>query len=228
MAGSPELTFQVGRRGPTYGLRPLGGRDPLRTCRSFPGPSRPQRGPSWTALGPGGFLGLGGASPLSPQTAVWCGHTRCWVPSLGSLLWPPCVQRSGCGGLLRVCPDADRDLGGGWPASLPGVLVLQPGAPGRFLALPVLPPNFTQERMKEFHWSGNGESEADLCLSLCLRLSLPLSLSGPLSLSAALSPGLWSLPWPQGPSQAASPLHQGPRMGRGWTGRGLGSGSCKV
>lgn len=186
--------------------------EPAAHSQAHPGLSVAPRGQPWAL---GASWGSGGHRPSAPRQQ--CGVD---TPDAGSRPWahscgPHVCRGQNVGGLLRVCPDADRDLGGGWPASLPGVLVLQPGAPGRFLALPVLPPNFTQERMKEFHWSGNGESEADLCLSLCLRLSLPLSLSGPLSLSAALSPGLWSLPWPQGPSQAASPLHQGPRTGRG-------------
>lgn len=118
MAGGPELTFQVGRRGPACGLRPLGGWDPLRTCRSFPGPAQPQRSHSWTALGPGGFLGLwGGIAPQPPDgSAAWT-H-----PMLGPVL-----------GLTPVAPTCAEARTWGAPEGAPR-RGLRPG--GRLASLP--------------------------------------------------------------------------------------------
>lgn len=81
------------KAGPACGLRPLGGRDPLRTWHSFPGPARPQRGPSWAALGPGGFLGLwGGIAPQPPDgSAAWTQLMLSPVSGLTSVA-PTCAE----------------------------------------------------------------------------------------------------------------------------------------
>ena len=79
--------------GPACGLRPLGGCDPLRTWRSFPGPAQPQRGPSWTALGPRGFLGLWGhIAPQPPDgSAAWTQPMLGPVSGLTSVA-PTCAE----------------------------------------------------------------------------------------------------------------------------------------
>lgn len=141
---------------PACGLRPLKSRvTPSRTWRHFQAQPSLSVAPCGRPWAPGGFLGLWGDYRPSACRRQCCVDT----PDAGSCLWaqfcdPKCAEVRTWG--LLNCAQTWTEAWGRPLASFLGLWRFRPELRALPWPLSNISPNLTQERVKEFHWSGNG------------------------------------------------------------------------